>query len=435
MTRDPRPDPTAVTTRQLEALRGLVGELVAGNRFYGPRLEAAGLADGVDSLEQFTTALPPTHKQELVDDQARHPPFGTNLTYSLAHYVRYHQTSGTTGRPLRWLDTRDSWQVLLETWGRVFAAAGIGADDRVFFPFSFGPFLGFWTAFDAAQQLGALAIPGGGMNSKARLEVLLAAEATAVCCTPTYALRLAEVAVEEGIDLGPSQVRAVLVAGEPGGSVPAVRDRIARSWPGATVFDHHGMTEVGPVSYPNPRWPELLHIDESSFLAEVVDPESGKAVAAGEEGELLLTTLRRTGSPLLRYRTGDLVRWSPRTPAETGFEHRALDGGILARVDDMVVVRGVNLYPSAVDRVVRGLPEVAEYRVTLDRRSSMAEVSLEIEPSPIAGVSDDDLARRLQEALRTSFQLRVPVRTVAPGTLPRFELKAKRWVAKAGGEG
>lgn len=414
--------------RQLDQLRALVSELVPNNPFYAPRLVAAGLAEGVESLEHFSRSLSPTRKGELVDDQRLHAPWGSNLTYPISHYVRFHQTSGTTGRPLRWLDTAESWQAILDTWCRVLGVAGIGADDRVFFPFSFGPFLGFWTAFEAAQQLGAMVIPGGGMNSRARLEALLAAEATAMCCTPTYALRLAEVAAEEGIDLAGCRLRALFVAGEPGGSVPAVRRRLSRAWCGAAVFDHHGMTEVGPVSYPNPRFPELLHLDEEAFYAEVVDPDTDQPVALGEEGELLLTTLRRRGSPLLRYRTGDLVRLSSRSPEKTGQPHRALEGGILARVDDMVVVRGVNLYPQAIDRIVRGFEEVAEYRVTLDRRKAMVEVSLELEAPGLEGEGSAALARRVEEALRTVFQLRIPVRRAETGSLPRFELKARRWV-------
>lgn len=416
-------------TRQLEQLRALVAELVPDNRFWTPRLRRAGLEDGVESLEQFSRALPPVRKHELVDDQKLHAPWGSNLTYPLDRYVRFHQTSGTTGRPLRWLDTAESWQATLDTWCRVFEIAEVGSADRIFFPFSFGPFLGFWTAFDAVQRLGTMAIPGGGMNSRARLEVLLSSQATAMCCTPTYALRLAEVATEEGIDLAASRVRALFVAGEPGGSVPAVRERLSRAWNGATVFDQHGMTEVGPVSYPNADFPELLHLDEESFYAEVVDPESSEPLPVGEEGELLLTTLRRTGSPLLRYRTGDLVRFSSRTAEETGQPHRALDGGILARVDDMVVVRGVNLYPSAIDRVVRGHEDVVEYRVVLDRRGAMVEAVLEVEVADHDGA--ESLSRRLEESLRTAFQLRIPVRRVAADHLPRFELKAKRWVEKS----
>lgn len=418
----------ALEAEQLRRLRSLLAELLSeNNRFWVPRLRAAGLDQGIGSLEEFAERLPRVTKAELVEDQSLHPPYGTNLTYPLVHYTRYHQTSGTTGAPLRWLDTKESWQAQLDTWKQVLRVSGIGPDDRLFVPFSFGPFLGFWTAFEAATELGCLTIPGGGMGSKARLEVMLRSAATAFCATPTYAIRLAEVAAEEGIDLACSQVRRIVVAGEPGGSVPAVRRRIAQLWLGAEVFDHHGMTEVGPVSFPNPQFPGLLHVHEPNFFAEVLDPESGRPVAAGTPGELVLTTLERRASPLLRYRTGDLVQRAQQPVEELGFLETALVGGILSRVDDMVVVRGVNLYPSAVDEVVRAVGEVAEYRVILETGGALSEVRVEVEPNPTV-VDGEVLAGRVEDAFRQAFQLRIPVVAVPRGTLPRFELKAKRWL-------
>ena len=433
--------------RQLRQLRHLVGELLGRNPFWTARLEAAGLGGDPERALPDLAALrrlPPITKDEVVEDQRRHPPWGSNRTYSQDRYTRFHQTSGTTGTPLRWLDTDQSWSWMLDAWEEVFRTAGVGRDDRVFFPFSFGPFLGFWTAFDAAARLGCLVIPGGGLPSAARLRVMLDAEATVVCCTPTYGLRLAEVAADEGLELGGAEgprVRALIVAGEPGGSVPATRERLSRAWGGTRVFDHHGMTEVGPVSCPNEAHPDVLHVLEESYLAEVLDPESldsgepqddggyGRPVVPGEVGELVLTTLGRLGSPLLRYRTGDRVRPSARSAEELGRPELALEGGILARGDDMVVVRGVNLYPSAVEQVLRSQPGVAEFRVELTERQAMAEARVLVEPSP--EVSDaETLARDLEGALRLAFQLRLPVQPVPPGTLPRFEMKAQRWVRR-----
>jgi phenylacetate-CoA ligase len=414
--------------RQLAALRALLGLLCRQNAFYGPRLRDAGLDESVASLDAFRERMPFTTKAELVDDQLRHAPYGSNLSYPLASYTRLHQTSGTSGQPLRWLDTPESWDWMVDAWTRVFAHGEVGVGDRVFFPFSFGPFLGFWTAFEAAGKRGALALPGGGLSTLARLRMLLDNEATVLCCTPTYALRLAESAADEGFDLAArSPVRKVIVAGEPGGGVAGVRQRLMQAWGGAEILDHHGMTEVGPVSYPNRRLPGILHIIEDHYLAEILDRETLAPVGAGEIGELVLTTLGRAGSPLLRYRTGDLVRRARHTAAELGSPDLALDGGILARSDDMVVVRGVNLYPSAVDQVVRALPDIAEYQVELRQDRAMTEVRLRVEPMP--NVDDPvRLAQRLEEALRTAFQLRIPVDLAPPESLPRFELKARRWV-------
>jgi phenylacetate-CoA ligase len=422
----PPTDRAALEASQLDRLQRLIRQIGERNRFYAPKLAAARLDAELGNLSDFTSRMPFTTKGELIRDQRQRPPYGTNLTYPLEHYVRYCQTSGSTGTPLRWLDTADGWEWMMESWMRVFRAAGMRAEDRVFFPFSFGPYLGFWNAFDAAVRLGCLAIPGGGMTSKARLRVLVDNAVTTVCCTPTYAIRLGEVAAGAGVDLSGS-VRRVVVAGEPGGSVLAVRRRIAGLWGGARVWDHHGMTEVGPVSYPNPRFPTVLHVIESAYLAEVVDPRSLAPAAPGQIGELVLTTLGRWGSPLLRYRTGDLVRLSERPAAELGTAELALQGGILARNDDMVTVRGVNLYPSSVDQVVRSFAGVAEYRVELKSGPAMAELTVQVEPA-VDCRDPAALAADLEEAFRTTFQLRVPVTVAKRGTLPRFELKAQRWV-------
>ncbi|MBI1371606.1 MAG: AMP-binding protein [Phycisphaera sp.] len=412
---------------QLARLNALLRELRGGNRFYQPRLERAGITGDVDSLATFTAVMPFTFKHELVDDQQQHPPYGANLTYPLDRYVRYHQTSGTTGVPMRWLDTAESWEWMLGNWGHVLRAAGVTASDRAFFAFSFGPFLGFWTGFESAQQVGCMCIPGGGMSTAARLQLMRDNDVTVLCCTPTYAIHLAEVAEQEGIDLAAMKVRVIIAAGEPGASVPATRRHIADRWGGARVFDHHGMTEIGPVTYEHPRRPGTLRVIESSYLAEVIEPATGQPVGPGVIGELVLTTLGRAGSPILRYRTGDLVRvvYVDETTGEPGSgPHLALDGGILARADDMILVRGVNVFPSAVDQIVRGCEGVAEYRVTVDTSGSMTELSIEVEPTN--GESHADLGHRVAHAIRDALSLRVPVTVV--DTLPRFELKAKRWI-------
>src|SRR6266852_2958891 len=206
--------PTRATIEavQLEQLRSLVAELFPGNRFYSRKLNEAGITFDIAGLDDFCRRFPFTTKDELIEDQRLHPPFGTNLTYPLARYTRYHQTSGTTGVPLRWLDTPESWDSMLASWTEVFRAAGVTAADRVYFAFSFGPFIGFWLAFEAAARMGALCLPGGGMSSAARLRGILDNGATILCCTPTYAMRLAEVAAAEKIDLRRARIKPIIVA-------------------------------------------------------------------------------------------------------------------------------------------------------------------------------------------------------------------------------
>lgn len=419
----------AIRAHQLVALRKLLAAVSASNPFYQAVLRQAGLADELTDLEQFFQRMPFTRKEQIADDHRRHPPYGSNLTYPLNAYSRFTQTSATSGAPLRWLDTRDSWQWMLDNWKQVFHAAGVTPDDCLYFAFSFGPFLGFWTAFEAACQLGCRSIPGGGLSSLARLEAIRDNRATALLCTPTYALRLAEVAAAENFDLHACAVRSIIVAGEPGGSVPAVRQRIASQWPGATVFDQHGMTEVGPVSYQCPEQPGTLLVIESAYLAEIVEPKSGQPVPRGELGELVLTTLGRLGSPLIRYRTGDLVQEDPDVAERFGRHELALRGGILGRTDDMVLVRGVNVYPRAIEQVLREFPEVAEWQVELQTVEALTELLVRVEPT--ADCPDPaNLGQRIQTRLRIAFNLRVPVTLCPSGSLPRFEMKARRWVRK-----
>lgn len=416
----------SIEQRQQTRFRSLL-EVLSENRFYSARLATAGVTPDMPLSE--ITRIPFTFREEIARDQRTYPPYGTNLSYPLQRYTRFCQTSGTSGSPLHWLDTPESWSWMLGCWTHVFRAAAVGPQDRFFFAFSFAPFLGFWTAFEAAVKLGALSIPGGGLSSAARLRMIRENATTLLCCTPTYALHLAEVAKEEQFELSSTKIAKIIVAGEPGGSIPSVRMRIESAWSGAHVFDHHGMTETGPVSYQCPIMPDVLHILESEFIAEVIDPQSGQAVAPGQTGELVLTNLGRLGSPVLRYRTSDLVKRPESTVCACGSQEMALQGGILGRTDDMVTVRGVNLYPAAVEEIVRSCQGVGEYRVVFEMRRELAEVALEVEPSPDCQ-NLSMLGERLKKMLGMAFTLRIPVSVVPAGSLPRFEMKAKRWVRR-----
>jgi phenylacetate-CoA ligase len=414
-------DRATLAGQQRERLRALLREVLPRNRFYARKF--AGLASdarGLDPAEELQQ-LPFTTKPELLADQAAHPPYGQMLTYPLSRYCRMHQTSGTLGRPLRWLDTPESWGWFLGCWETIYRTVGLRPDDRLFFAFSFGPFIGFWAAFDAACALGHLCLPGGGMSSTARLRFLMDNGATAVLCTPTYALHLGEVARAEGIDLAGSAVRMLIVAGEPGGSIPATRQRIEAAW-GARVFDHTGLTEVGSLGVECPENPLGVHLLETECVAQVIDPSTGKPVGGGQAGELVLTNLGRWGSPLIRYRTGDLVRPDPR-PCPCGRSFVRLQGGVLGRTDDMIHVRGNNLYPSALEAVIRRFPEVSEYRVRVDQSGPLASVRIEVEPA----TPGTEIADRVSRAVRDELLFRAEVLAVAPGSLPRFEMKARRF--------
>ncbi len=387
---------------QLAKLRTGLREVLATNPFWRARLHDVG---GWDDFER----LPLTAKSDLVADQAAAPPFGTNLTYPQERYVRLHQTSGSSGgHPLRWLDTAESWDWCARIWAdHVYRAAAVTRADRVFLAFSFGPFLGFWSAFSGAERLGALCISGGSMSSEQRVQDLLELEATVLMSTPTYALRLADVARERGVDLASSAVRVTIHAGEPGASIPTTRSAIEAAW-SAVSFDHTGMTELGPTGH-SCSARDGVHLIESEFIFEVTS-----------DGELVATNLGRWGMPLIRYRTGDRVIVS-REPCSCGSPFLKLVGGIQGRVDDMFTVRGVNLYPSQVEEIVRRYREVGEFVIEHRRERQMDEVTVVVE----AAGSDFPIGR-LEADLRLALGVRLGCRVEAPGTLPRSELKAQR---------
>jgi phenylacetate-CoA ligase len=374
-------------------------------------------------FDEFTEVCPLTCKQDLEKDRLTESPHGTNHTYPLDKYVRYSQTSGTTGEPSIWMDTEEDWQWMLNNWKEILQKAGVEAGSPCFFAFSFGPFLGFWTAYEAAVQIGCIAIPGGGQSTQARLRAILDNKVEYLFCTPTYALRLLETAKEQQLALDDHSLKKIIVAGECGGSVRGIRHSIDQAWGRESLlFDHYGMTEVGPVAYEIPGGQGGLRILLDSYYAEVIDPNSLSSLADGEIGELVLTPLGRSGSPVLRYRTGDLVR-AKRSTDERGNPTVDLLGGILGRTDQMVIVRGVNLYPSAIDAVVRKFPDIAEYEVKISESRGMKEAVIRAE-------CENSVAMALEAALEQTFSLRIAVECLPSQTLPRHEMKANRWKIK-----
>lgn len=419
--------PDRIEQLQEVKLAALIRAILPSNSFVQKKLGAViGAAPGKSIEASGFSDWPFTTRAELEADQRDHPPYGTNLSFPIRAYSRLHQTSGSGGVPMRWLDRNEDWSWWKNLWAAIYRAAGVNDADVFMFPFSFGPFIGFWAAFESAVALGNLCLPAGGMTTKARLQFLLDNGATVLCCTPTYALRMAGVAAEEGINIEKSAVRALIVAGEPGGSVPAVRERIEAAW-GARVFDHAGMTEMGAYAFECAEAPGGLHINEAEFIAEVIDPQTQQPVPDGQSGELVLTNLGRIGMPLIRYRTGDLVRLL-RGRCACGRWYARLEGGILGRFDDMVMIRGNNVFPSVIEAILRRFHAIVEYRVEVDETASQADLRIEIEPA--ADCDGASLAGEVSEAIRDRLNFRPVVTSVAAGTLPRFELKSKRWIRR-----
>lgn len=407
-------DARALASHQLRRFDKLLDMILPQNEFYAAKL--SGITRPIRSLDAFA-ALPFTFKEELLSHPHGHD-LAKNRTWPLEKYARFHQTSGTHGRPMIVLDTADDWLWWVECWQYVLDAAEVAPSDRALMAFSFGPFIGFWSAYDALAERGCLVVPTGGVNTLGRLELARASKATAVCCTPSYALHMAEIGAKHKLDVGSLGVRRLILAGEPGGSVPAVRSRIESLWR-AKVVDHCGATEVGAWGFGD-LGGNFVSVIESEFIAEFLSVATGTAAAEGELAELVITSLGRAGSPVIRYRTGDLVRPTWRSDGEGASRFVRLEGGVLGRTDDMLIVRGVNVFPSSIEQIVRSFPEVVEFRAIIDRDLQLDRMTIEIEDRL-------DEPERVARELQLRLGLSVEVRTVPLGSLPRYEGKGKRF--------
>ncbi len=407
-------DPRALVQHQLQRLNALLDRILPDNRFYASKL--AEIERPVRSIDQLAS-WPFTYKTDLLGSSHEHD-LAANRTWPMERYSRLHRTSGTHGRPLVVLDTAEDWQWWLDCWQYVLDAAEVTSSDVVLMAFSFGPFVGFWSAYDAlAMARGCLLVPTGGVSTLGRLELARTSQATVLCCTPSYALHLAEVGADNKIDPAGIGIRRIIVAGEPGGSVPAVRSRIESIW-NARLLDHCGATEIGHWGYGDSTG-AVVFVNESQFIAEFLSVSTGSRAAEGELSELVLTALGRAGSPAIRYRTGDLVR--PKWHGEGPCRFVRLEGGILGRTDDMLVVRGVNIFPSSIEQIIRSFPEVVEFRAIVYRAAELDQLRMEVEDR------SNDPARIAKE-MQLRLGLNVEVQGVPLGSLPRFEGKGKRFI-------
>jgi phenylacetate-CoA ligase len=411
---------------QFQKLRVLLEKVYGSNPFYSQKYSKYGVAlSDIRSLDDLPK-LPFTTKLEFEKDQEQHPPFGTNLTEPQENYIQYHQTSGTTGRPLKFLDTRESWGWRGKVASYIIRGAGVSPGDRFLFPFNFGPYTAFWIIYEGASQLGNLIIPTGGWSSLQRLQSIVENHPTVIPTTPSYALTLADTAAEHQIDIGNSSVRILMLSGEPGALVPGVRDKLQGLWK-ARCFDYIGMTEVGTWGFQCTEERNGVHLIESEFIAEIVDPETG-APAAGETGELVLTNLGRSCMPSIRYRTGDLVKVR-KGLCPCGRTFRISEGGVLGRKDEMVIIRGVNVFPNVVAGVIENHIQPGDrYQIEAYKEKGVDEIVIKLE---MKEEGRSDAARKaIQEEIKRKLNLRMEVSSVPKGTLPQFEHKAKRFVDK-----
>jgi phenylacetate-CoA ligase len=367
-----------------------------------------------------------------MESQAAAPPYGELPAIGADGAIRIHTTSGTTGRgPLRALDSRKDWAWIAEMWAYAIWGCGIRPGDTAYIAFGYGSFIGFWGLHYAMEKVGVLNVPGGAQTTEARVRQIVDFGATVVASTPTYALRLAQEAVAKGIDLPGSAVERLILSGEPAGSIPQTKTLIEEQW-GAKAYDTAGMTEIGTIMvFECSEQPGGTHIIEDHMIEEVIDPVTLEPVPYGERGERVVTSFGRGAIPLIRYRSGDLVCKVPASRCSCGRTFDIYEGGILGRVDEMKLVRGTNVYPRAIEAIVREHAMVDEFQTVITREGIRDEITVRVELSPECAEPWDDVANTLRRELALAHEgLNFRVERAAAGELPRFELKAKRTIDK-----
>jgi phenylacetate-CoA ligase len=417
---------------QLKKLQTLVSWAYERSPFWQRKLKAAGVHPRDIRQPEDIQRIPFLTKAEIVECQEVTPLYGDILSATPTTAITYHQTSGTSGRsPVRAIDSARDWNWSAETWAYGLYGFGVRREDIVYVAFGYGAFIGFWGAHLAFEKIGALTIPGGAQTSESRIKQIMELGVTVLNATPSYAIRLAQVAREMGVDLArDSNIEIVVTAGEPGGNIPSTKAMIEEAW-GAHMGDFAGMTEAGGIfGFECNEKPGGMHIVEDHFIEEVIDPTTGQSLGYGERGERVTTSFGRGMLPLLRYRTGDLVERVSGDRCPCGRIFDIYNGGIIGRVDDMKLIRGTNVFPSAVEGVIRRYPEIREFQIIITKVNHIDEIAVKLEPSP--ETSRDmwpDIRRRIVQDLADAHEgLRFELEIVEPDTLPTFELKARRLV-------
>jgi len=412
---------------QLQLFRKQVAYVYERAPFYRRKFDDAGVRpEHIKTLEDVSK-VPFTVKEELRQSQEKHPPFGDFHCIPPEEGVRVFQTTGTTGTPVRSLLSKKDWLVnYYDQFMYFMYGYGITKADIIFIPFNYGLYLAWWGIHSSFEQGGVLVIPGGGQSSEDRIRNILEWKPTVICGTPTYILFLGDAAKKMGVDLSKTTVRIVITAGEPGAQVPSTKKQIETTW-GAKNYDDIGSTEISNFGFECVAQ-KGTHVIESMFLAEVIDPKTGKWVGPGEEGELVLSNLCCESMPLIRWRMGDIVKLNYEK-CDCGRTFLRLDGGVIGRVDDMFQFGGVNIFPSAIENFIRGIKAFSnEYQIVVPKMGTGKRMKIRVEPAS-ESISEEELKKAIREFVEI-YKYRVgvtaDVEITKIGELPRFEQKAKR---------
>ena len=414
---------------QLKKFKRIFKWAYDNSKFHRGIYEKAGIKpDDIQSFEDISH-VPKVEKSMMRDIQRKDPfPYGDALCVSLEDVTEFRQTSGTTGQPVYQADTWQDWEWWAESWSYVLWSQGYRPTDRVFIPFGYNIFVAFWAGHYAAEKIGCEVVPGGVLDTKARILKIQELKATAMMATPTYILGMAETAKKKmGIDPASLSINKITCAGEPGASIPSTKKRIEEAW-GAKVYDHVGATEIGAWSYECEEQPGGLHVNEGLFLVEIEDVETGEIVnEPGRRGKMIITALDRQAQPCIRFDSKDIIEWAPEQ-CSCGRTYRLIKGGVIGRADDITKVKGVLLAPSAIEEVVREIDGLGEeFEVVVDKVGDIDQITLNVELMPGMEKQRESTEGRLKDQLRLKTNLGYNIIFHEYGILPRYEVKARRF--------
>lgn len=400
------------------------------SKFHRKLYSDAGIEPGDIKTFNDIRRVPKVEKAMMRSVQKKEPyPYGDMLCVPLEQITEYHQTSGTTGQPVYQPDTWQDWEWMSESWAYILYAQSFRNYDRVFIPFGYNIFIAFWTGHYAAEKIGCEVVPGGVLDTEARILKMQEVRATALIATPTYLLRMAEVAKTK-LGIGPATdlcVTKIATGAEPGGSIPATKKRIEETW-GAKLYEHSGGTEMGAWNYECVAQCGL-HVNEGLFLVEIEDVDTGELITdPNRMGKMVITSFDRLAQPCVRFDSKDMIQWSSIDRCECGRTFRLIKGGIIGRADDITKVKGVLFAPSSVEEVVRGIPELGnEYEIIVARKGDVDGITLRIELLPQHRERISAVREGLVQQLRIKTNLRYNLEFCDYGTLPRYEVKSKRF--------
>lgn len=414
---------------QLVKFKNIFSWAYEHSKFHHKLYTDAGIEPGDIRTFDDIRKVPRVEKSMMRAIQGKDPyPYGDILCVPLEEVTEYHQTSGTTGQPIHQADTWQDWEWFAEAWAYTLYAQGYRNRDRLFIAFGYNTFMAWWSAHYGAEKLGCEVIPGGVLNTEARILKMQELRATAMMATPTYALGMADTArrklgIEPARDL---HIKRITVAGEPGGSIPTTKRRIEEAW-GAKVYDELGATEIGPWGY-ECQCQSGVHVNEALFLLEVEDLDTGEIISEpGRKGKMVITAFDRMAQPCIRFDSKDIIQLSP-NECECGRTFRLIPGGVIGRADDITKVKGVLLAPTSIEEVVRGIPELSdEYEVLVAKKGDMDDITLKVELIPGQKSNVDAIKTRLVDELRIKTNLRYNLEFHEYGSLPRYDAKAKRF--------